>query len=131
MADVAERYGALFAETLEKGGTSHAPAALKTIRDVLFGPDAPVYPPLGSLTDTHFYFDEAARVNLGKLFKEIEVWHLTAEGATPHAGILEDRAQPRTPRVFQRGNPGKVKMALLHPLKVLNHLNMEILSSVF
>ena len=111
MKEVAEQYGRLLESVRQAESTNTPPAddvaraARDALRSALHAPDAPVYPPMGSLTDTQFYFDEGTRVNLGKLWKAIEEWHITAEGAVPHAGILEDRA-PRPARVFKRGNPG-------------------------
>ncbi len=108
MEEVARRYGELFeAVSLRVGGAGFgAVPAERELAAVLYGPDSPVFPPEGSLADTQFYFEESTRVQLGKLLKEVDVWHLSAEGAQPYAGILEDLAEPRVPRVFRRGNPG-------------------------
>ncbi len=109
MEEVARRYGDLFSTALQEPAAPEPTPALDearaALRRILFASDSPVYPPNGSLADTHFYFEESARVNLGRLFKDIETWHLTAVEAPPYAGILQDLPQPRTPRVFRRGNP--------------------------
>lgn len=109
MEDVARRYGELFEQVMLEGGDDAGGVGDPVDRGlwaVLYGSGSPVFPPEGSLADTQFYFEEATRVNLGKLFKEIESWHLSFEGAPAYAGILEDLPEPREPRVFRRGNPG-------------------------
>lgn len=104
--DVARAYGALFVRIHKQWqDTKKADPDEEQIRQVLYGSDAPVYPPKGAYLDQQFFFDEGGRVKLGKLQKEIDVLNLTHPMAGPHAGVLEDKADAPNPRVFKRGNP--------------------------
>jgi mono/diheme cytochrome c family protein len=114
MKDVAATYGRLFveAENAWKELLAKDPAATalpdrdrEALRQVLYGPATPARIPQGSLADVEWYFDESTRVELGKLYKDIENWHITAPGAVPQAVVLEDKPEQRPPRVFKRGNP--------------------------
>ncbi|HMJ66404.1 MAG TPA: DUF1553 domain-containing protein, partial [Candidatus Binatia bacterium] len=118
MRDVAQRYGELFTKVdkewralVKAAGTNgSAPVRLddpseEEIRQVLYGPDSPATIPDGAIVDAEWFFDENVRVELAKLQAEIDRWILKAPGAPPHAVILADRAEPRHPRVFLRGNP--------------------------
>ncbi len=95
MGDVAKIYGKVLAE----GGEDAA------LRAVLYGADTPARVPAGSVADTEWFFDENTRVELAKLQAEIDRWNINTAGAPPHAVVLKDRAEQRTPRVFKRGNP--------------------------
>lgn len=103
---VAKAYGNLFVRIHKQWQESKkADVHEEQLRQVLYGPDAPVYPPKGSYTDQQFYFDEGGRVKLGKLQKEIDVLNITHPLAGSHAGILQDKDDAPNPRVFKRGNP--------------------------
>jgi hypothetical protein len=75
------------------------------LRQVLYAADSPTRVPAGSIVEVEFYFDEGVRVELAKLQKNIEAWHIDSPAATPQAVILEDRPPQPNPRVFRRGNP--------------------------
>jgi len=106
MDDVARAYGALFVRVHKKWQeTKKVDADEEQLRQVLYGNDAPVYPPAGSYTDQQFFFDESGRVRLGQMLRNIEVLNITHPLAAPYAGILEDKPVTGNPRVFKRGNP--------------------------
>ncbi len=106
MEDVARAYGGVFVRVHKKWQEKEELTAdEEQLRQVLYGADAPVYPPPGSYTDQQFFFDEGGRVKLGKLLRDIDVLNITHPMAVPHAGILEDKANAPNPRVFKRGNP--------------------------
>ena len=104
--DVARAYGELFVRVHKKAREKKELSPdEEQLRQVLYGPSAPVYPPPGSYTDQQFFFDEGGRVKLGKLQRDIDVLNITHPMAVPHAGILEDKPEVSNPRVFKRGNP--------------------------
>jgi hypothetical protein len=114
MEEVARKYGEVFRAVNEKWLAvlkADAPpgtlpdTAEEEVRQVLYAPGSPCEVPPGAIVDSEWFFDEAARIELAKLQKEIEAWIIEGSGAPPHAVILEDRATQRNPRVFQRGNP--------------------------
>jgi hypothetical protein len=119
MRDVAARYGKLLAgvhqqwqDAVQKAATNNAEGPLtlpdsnlEELRQVLYGPAAPVNIPLLAAADMEWYFDEPSRVELMKLNAEIERWIIKSPGAPPHAVILEDRPNQKNPRLFLRGNP--------------------------
>jgi cytochrome c553 len=119
MLEVASRYAALLAEVdrewrdalaeAERTGND-APIALadpdrEALRQVLHAEGSPSTVPPLHINQIEPYFDEKTRVELGKLQIEIDRWHLGASAASPHALVLEDTPDRRSPRVFLRGNP--------------------------
>ena len=121
MVEVAARYGDLLARIHQAWLASQTNAAMavkpvrlvdpdeEALRQVLYGPDAPVLVPRGSLVelDVHLYFDDPNRVALAQAQMGIEQWLITSPGASPHAVVLADRAYETTPVVFRRGDPLK------------------------
>ena len=119
MREVAERYGKLLAgvhkqwqEIVQLAATNKTdtPTALsdpvlEELRKVLYGSSAPVNIPVLAPADIEWYFDEPSRVELMKLNAEIERWIIKSPGAPSHSVILEDRPDPKHPRIFLRGNP--------------------------
>ncbi|MFN7138350.1 MAG: PSD1 and planctomycete cytochrome C domain-containing protein [Limisphaerales bacterium] len=110
MRDVATIYGELFAAVEKKmEGPAQKKVALSNdeeqLRQVLHGPASPAAVPTGALVDIEWYFDEPTRVELGKLFVELERWIVQSPGAPPYAVILEDRPTQTNPRIFRRGSP--------------------------
>jgi hypothetical protein len=106
MDDVARAYGELFVRIHKKWQeTKKVDPDEEPLSRVLYGDDAPVYPPKGSYSDQQFFFDEGGRVKLGKLLRDIDVLNITHPMAVPLAGILEDKSSAPNPRVFKRGNP--------------------------
>ena len=104
--DVPRAYGELFVGIHKKWqDTKKLEPDEEPLWKVLYGEDAPVYPPKGSYTDQQFFFDEGGRVKLGKLQRDIDVLNITHPLAVPQAGILEDKHDPAKPRVFKRGSP--------------------------
>ncbi|MSU63073.1 MAG: DUF1553 domain-containing protein [Pedosphaera sp.] len=121
MTEVAARYGDLFTSiyhtwqsALTNAAAAKTPGRLpdpaeEAVRQVLYGPDAPVLVPRGSVIelDVHLYFDDPNRVALANQQMGIEQWLITSPGAPPHSVILEDRAEQTDPVVFRRGDPLK------------------------
>src|SRR6185503_18132040 len=118
MREVAQRYGEAFdavnkawLNALSTAATNKTtpPTALdadrEPLRQVLYSPDSPASVPNGAIIDLEWFFDEGGRVELAKLQAEIDRWIINSPGATPHAVVLADRAEPRNARVFVRGNP--------------------------
>jgi len=118
MKEVAQRYGKLFGDIdkawreavgLARTNKTALPTGLdpnrEPIREVLYGPDSPAAVPQGALVDIEWFFEESARVELAKLQAEIDRLIIKSPGAPPYAVTLEDRPNPRNPRVFLRGNP--------------------------
>jgi Protein of unknown function (DUF1553)/Protein of unknown function (DUF1549)/Planctomycete cytochrome C len=120
MRDVADRYGKLLARadqawreqtrstnsTTGRAELTRLPdPALETVRQVLYGSGSPAQLPPGAIVDLEWFFDEKARVELGKAQREIEGWILKSSAAPPYAVILQDRPVQKNPHVFLRGNP--------------------------
>ena len=118
MVDVAHAYGRLLVQVdrewlAAKADKYAAPslAALpdadrEQVRQVLYGPDAPVNVPPGSVADTEWFFDEPARQEFGRLQIDIDRWNIASPAAPDHALVLVDRPPEavHNPRVFRRGN---------------------------
>jgi hypothetical protein len=122
LADMARRYGELFTQVHQQWQSNLAAQAkaktkperlpdadAEALRQVLYGPDAPVLPPAGLVTelDVHLYFDDPNRVALANLQTAIEQWLIQHESARRYAVVLADRPTPAQPVVFRRGDPSK------------------------
>jgi hypothetical protein len=122
LADMARRYGELFTQVHQQWQSNLAAQAkaktkpdrlpeadAEALRQVLYGPDAPVLPPAGLVTelDVHLYFDDPNRVALANLQTAIEQWLIQHESARRYAVVLADRPSPAQPVVFRRGDPSK------------------------
>ncbi len=110
MREVAQRYGKLLADVNKKWSeaTDKKTALTKDeapLQQILQAEDSPSVVPAGAIVDLEWFFDEPTRVELGRLFKEIDRWLVESPGAPPQAVILEDRSGQKNPRVFKRGNP--------------------------
>ncbi len=106
MKEVAERYGRLFVEVHKKAkaGALEDPAD-RELHQVLAGADSPIALPPGAISEVEWFFEESARVEMGKAQRAIDQWIIDSKGAPPHAAILSDRPLQQNPRVFRRGNP--------------------------
>jgi hypothetical protein len=114
MRDVAQRYGALFADVEKQWRaflkTNPDAKALpdenaEALRCVLYGPDSPCTVPDEHLANNEWFFPTSTVVELWKLQGEVDRWLAQSATAPAHATILVDRAKPSTPRIFKRGNP--------------------------
>lgn len=114
MVEVAERYGALFAD-LEKQWQDHLkirpeakalpdPSA-EVLRQLLYGPDSPCLVPDEAIANIEMFFPNNVVVELWRLQGDVDRVLMEPSDAPAHAVILEDRAQPVTARIFKRGNP--------------------------
>jgi hypothetical protein len=104
--EVAERYGRLLRAAFDaKPDEVAADRSLAELRDVLYAPGSPaVVPPIG-LNEVEAFFDEKARVELGKLQIQVDKAHLEDPAAIPAAHALADAPEIRPQFVFLRGNP--------------------------
>ncbi|MBI3417511.1 MAG: PSD1 domain-containing protein [Verrucomicrobia bacterium] len=119
LRDVAGRYGQLLANAHQQWQTNVQlaltnktdlpvtlpDAAQEQLRQVLYSINSPATVPVLAVADLEWYFDEGARVELFKLFSEIERWIVKVGSSPPFAVTLEDRPTQKNPRVFLRGNP--------------------------
>ena len=119
MAEVAARYGELFAdierqwqELMKTAAEKSAPspdrlsdAAAESLRQVLYRPTGPCEVPDEPIVNIEYYLDSGTCDELWKLQNEVDNWILQGPPAARHAVVLMDRNQPATPRVFRRGNP--------------------------
>ena len=113
--DVARRYGKLledaYAAWKQAGGNSQSLAKLSPpqhqLAQVLLDKNTPTDIPADDLEQ---YLNRADRNQHSELQKRVDEHQVQSPGAPPRAMILVDDAQPRSPRVFIRGNharPGK------------------------
>jgi len=111
---VAERYGARFAEVEKKWRTLlEADPSAQALPDpadeawrrVLYGPDSPCTVPDEAIANTEMFFPTKVTEELWKLQGEVDRWIVQSTEAPTFATILTDRAKAVTPRVFKRGNP--------------------------
>ncbi|MCI0357118.1 MAG: DUF1553 domain-containing protein, partial [Planctomycetaceae bacterium] len=119
MAEVAARYGEVFAEVERQwqelvkaadDAKQPAPAALpdaaaETLRQVLYSPQGPCEVPDEPIVNIEYFVDSESNSALWKLQNELDSWILQSPPAVRHAVVLQDRGVPTTPRVFKRGNP--------------------------
>jgi hypothetical protein len=104
MKDVAARYAKLLASVGRP--TPHPDPDAEALRRVFHGPDAPADAPLA--LDWGFmslFPDRASQGEYQKLLRDVENW---LEKGPPRAMALSDADRPYQPRVFERGNPGRV-----------------------
>jgi len=115
MAEVAARYGELFAEierqwqeslkTAASPPDSLADPAAEALRQVLYSPHGPCVVPDEPIVNIEYFVDSDSLSELWKLQNEVDNWILQSLLAPRYAAILVDRDVPTTPRVFKRGNP--------------------------
>jgi hypothetical protein len=119
ITEVAERYGAIFAEVQAAWRkqcddakacgavppTSLADASQESLRQVLYGERSPCVVPDEPLVSTEYFWDTATVVQLWNLQGEVDRWLLQDPDAIPHAVVLNDRRQIVEPRIFRRGDP--------------------------
>ena len=83
-------------------------ADAEELRQWLYGPEAPANMPFntgwGVLT---LLPDRGAQAEYQKLLKELENWLIRSPGAPPRAMVLDEAAEPYSPRIFLRGNPNR------------------------
>jgi hypothetical protein len=122
MKQVAERYGKLLAgidhewqEAQDAQAKSAAESQLQpaplsaladpdkeSLRQVLFGPDAPANIPSGEISRL---FDVPTGQKVRELKRKLDEVDVTHPGAPPRAMVLADNSTPVKPHVFIRGNP--------------------------
>jgi mono/diheme cytochrome c family protein len=119
MAEVAQRYGELFAQIdrqwndLVKAAAEQgqpAPTALpdpaaEALRQILYSAAGPCEVPDEPIVNIEYFVDSATCDALWKLQNEVDNWILQSPPGERHAIVLFDRVRPATPRVFRRGNP--------------------------
>jgi mono/diheme cytochrome c family protein len=119
LAEVAKRYGELFAEIerqwqefIKAAAEQKQPAppalpdpAAESIRQILYSPAGPCEVPDESIVNIEYYVDSDSCNALWKLQNEVDNWILQAPTGSKHAIVLNDRDPATTPRVFKRGNP--------------------------
>lgn len=119
---VADRYGAIFQEVIERwedlqdraeADGSTMPEGLpdpeaEALRVVLFGPDSPCEVPDEGLSNIEFFFPTGTTAELWTLQGEVDRWLIRTPEASPHAMVLVDRPSELLQRVFRRGNPANL-----------------------
>jgi hypothetical protein len=122
LADAANRYGEVlndvertWQELIKRSaGLKQAePAALpdpaqEELRQVFHGLNTPPNSVFGGLSDLELLPDRPSQGKLQEFRKAVEDWRAKGTGAPPRAMVLEDVPQPRTARVFLRGNPNNL-----------------------
>ncbi|MFO0800588.1 MAG: PSD1 and planctomycete cytochrome C domain-containing protein [Gemmataceae bacterium] len=104
MKDAAARYGKLLASV--DSPTPNPDPDAEALRRVLHGPDSPADAPLA--LDWGFlslFPDRGSQAEYQKLLRDVENWLLKGP---PRAMALADAERPYQPRVFERGQPGRV-----------------------
>jgi hypothetical protein len=101
-------------EAKQEPPTSMDDAAQEQLRQVFYGADAPPNLPFGGFTELELLPDRPAQAKLQEYRKAVEEWRTNGPGAPPRAMTLEDLAQPRTTRVFLRGNPNNLGEPVSH-----------------
>ena len=114
MREVAERYGALFADVEKQWRevikTTPSAEALpepeaEALRRVLYNPDSPCIVPDEHIANIEWLVPTDTVEELWKLQAEVDSWLIQSTEGNPYATILMDRTTPTTPHVFKRGNP--------------------------
>ncbi len=80
---------------------------LESLRQVLYGPEAPASLARGGINELMLLPDRAAQKIRTDLLKAIEDWRASGPAAPPRAMALVDLPDPVTSRVFLRGNPNQ------------------------
>lgn len=115
---VADRYGALFAEvdrhwqkicTNAPAPNSLPDAAEETLRQILYADGAPSRIPPG---DYDRLFDTPVDQKMRELQRNIDSLEATSPGAPPRAMAMEDLPDPHDAHVFIRGNSGNLGPAV-------------------
>ncbi|MFO0843762.1 MAG: PSD1 and planctomycete cytochrome C domain-containing protein [Gemmataceae bacterium] len=101
LADVAIRYGKLFAEINE----SRVDPDYEEVRQVLDGPNVAANIQPAEISNLELLPDRPAQATLQKHQRAVEQWRATGKGAPPRANVLLDLPRPVEPVVFRRGNP--------------------------
>jgi hypothetical protein len=107
LRELADRYGALFAEvdrvcSAGQGADAGLDVQLQELQHVLFGEDSPTHIPDTEITRL---FDVPSIQKLRALKRKVEELDATHPGAPARAMVLQDNPEPQTPHVFVRGNP--------------------------
>ncbi|HEU5117357.1 MAG TPA: DUF1553 domain-containing protein, partial [Isosphaeraceae bacterium] len=131
---VAERYGALFLDVIDRWekqqeqaskDESSTPSSLsdpaaEAIRQFLYDPSSPCEVPDEPIVNVEGYFPTSTIDALWKLQGEVDRWLIRSEEAPPYALILSDRDTSVETRVLRRGNPANLgEVAPRHFLTVL------------
>ncbi|MEX0977472.1 MAG: DUF1553 domain-containing protein, partial [Pirellulales bacterium] len=82
-----------------------ADANLESLRQVLYGPQAPANMAPSDINTLALLPDRPSQGERDKLVKAMEEWRASGPAAPPRAMALEDLPTPIEPRVFVRGNP--------------------------
>ena len=104
MKETAARYGKLLASAASP--TPNPDPDAEALRRVLYGPDAPADAPLA--LDWGFlslFPDRGSQGEYQTLLRGVEHWMLKGP---PRAMTLADAERPYQPRIFERGQPGRV-----------------------
>jgi hypothetical protein len=118
LAEAAKLYGSVlneveksWQETLKRNTeakqpmpTAMAEPAQEELRQVFHAPNTPPTLAFGGFNDLELLPDRPAQGKLQELRNAVDDWRTKGTGAPPRAMTLEDLPQPRTQRVFLRGN---------------------------
>lgn len=72
---------------------------------ILEGSASPCFVPDEHIANIEMYFPTSVIVELWQSQAKVDRFIITKQGAPAYATVLQDRAEPVTPRVFNRGNP--------------------------
>jgi hypothetical protein len=82
----------------------HALADLRTLRDFLYAPDAPI---ALSRNEVRRNLEVREKQKLERLFREVEEFEAESPDAPPRAMVVRDKSNPVEPHIFERGNPNR------------------------
>ncbi|MFN7732263.1 MAG: PSD1 and planctomycete cytochrome C domain-containing protein [Pirellula sp.] len=116
--EVADRYGALVAETsaawqseIASRTTANEPAptqsndpALEAVRRILLDRSSCFYIPDEPIDSTEWYWDNGTCVEIWKAQTEVDQWLMQIDGAPVELGVLRDREIVSDARLLKRGN---------------------------